>query len=167
MKQLYLYGLLLLSLTSYTQTKSITNPNLLTAKYAGEYSYGKDIEKGIGTIYLYPETKNTILFYIELHRGAPSYNMGSLYGRVKIINNKGIFYTKFDYADNGCKWDFTFTKNSLTIKTFDNEYECGFGNAVFADGTFKKRTNKIKNSFIDLEGTKIYFAKTKPEDYNK
>lgn len=164
MKNIIIFGLLWLSFTSSAQTKN----KILTVKYAGEYSFGTDIEKGrVGTIYIYPETDNTILFYIDLNRGAPSYNMGSLYGRVKITNNIGIFYTKFDYADNGCKWSFTFTQNSLTIKTFDNEYECGFGHAVYADGTFKRKTTKIKNSFKNSEGTEIYFNKTKPEEYYK
>jgi len=168
MKQIILFSLLLFSFTSYTQTKKTSKIKLLSVRYAGVYGLGNDIEKGrIGTICIYPETNDTVLFYIELNRGAPSYNMGSLYGRVKIINDNGTFYNKFDYANDGCKWTFTFAKKSLTIKTIDGQYDCGFGHHVFADGKYKRTTNKIENSFIDLDGTEVYFDKTKPEEYNK
>jgi hypothetical protein len=164
MKKIIIFCLLWLSFTSSAQPKN----EILTVKYAGKYSFGTDIEKGrVGTIYIYPETDNTILFYIDLNRGAPSYNMGSLYGRVKITNNVGIFYTKLDDTNTGCKLSFTFTKDSLKIETFENGFECGFGYAVHADGTFKRKTTKIQNSFKNPEGIEIYFNKTKPEEYNK
>jgi hypothetical protein len=141
---------------------------VLTLNYAGTYSYGTDVEKGgIGTIFIYPETDSTILFYIDLNRGAPSYNMGSLYGRVKIYNGNGTFYTKFDFIDNSCKWTFQFSKDILTIKTVDGQYGCGFGHAVYADGNFKRVSNKTPDYFENGEGTKVYFKTTSPEKYNK
>ena len=168
MKKTLIFGLLFFSIISYGQTKIDRTNKLLTSKYAGTYGYGKDVEKGrIGTIFIYPETDSTILFYIDLNRGAPSYNMGSLYGRVKIINSSGTFYTKFDYSDNGCKWTFLFLRSNLTIKTIDEQDNCGFGGAVFADGIFKRISNKMLDYFEDMEGKKIYFKTTKPEDYYK
>jgi len=168
MKQTLIFGLLFLSLISYGQTKTDATNKLITTKYSGFYSYGTDVEKGrIGTIFIYHETDTTILFYIDLNRGAPSYNMGSLYGRVKITSDTGLFYSKFAYADMGCKWIFHFTKNSLTIKTVDEQDYCGFGHAVFADGEFKRKSNKSEDFFENMEGEKIYFKTTKPEDYYK
>ena len=149
------------------QKKNIQT-TFLTSKYAGSYAYGDNIEKGpIGFITIYAESNNTILFYIELNRGAPSYNAGHLYGRVKITNGIGTFYTKLYYAENGCKFTFSFTKNSLIIKEFDKDNDCGFGGAVYAGGNFKKTSLKNLSYFIDQEGTKVYFQKTKPEDYDK
>ena len=165
MKRTAAISLLLFSVISFGQTK--TN-KFLTSKYTGTYAYGRDIEKErIGTIFIFPETDTTILFYIDLNRGAPSYNMGSLYGRVKIVSNKGTFSTSFDSSNKGCKWTFLFSKNNLTIKTVDEQDYCGFGYAVFADGVFKRTSNRIISSFEDMEGKKIYFTKTKPEDYYK
>ena len=168
MKQTIIFGLLFLSLISYGQSSPDATNKLITTKFSGFYSYGTDVEKGrIGTIFIYSETDTTILFYINLNRGAPSYNMGSLYGRVKITGDSGMFYSKFDYAAKGCKWTFRFTKNSLTIKTVDEEYDCGFGHAVFGDGEFKRKSKKSEDFFEDMEGKKIYFRTTKPEDYYK
>jgi hypothetical protein len=159
MKLTTIFGLLLLSITSSGQTTTMTE------MYAGTYSYGDDVEKGrIGTIFIYPESDSTILFYIDLNRGAPSYNMGSLYGRVIIKNDSGIFYTKFDYAEKGCKWIFKFSKSNLNIKVIEDE--CGFGRAVYADGEFKRVSQKSLDYFEDMEGKKIYFKTTKPEEYN-
>jgi hypothetical protein len=168
MKQIFIFGLLLISFTCFGQSKASKTSKLKTSKFSGFYSYGNDIEKGrIGAIFIYAETDSTILFYIDLNRGAPSYNMGSLYGRVKMKNDSGTFYTKYDYNENGCKWTFNFTKNGLTINTIDNQTDCGFGHAVYADGTFKRQSNKIQEYFEDMEGKKVYFRKTTPEDYYK
>src|SRR5689334_3486965 len=83
---------------------------LRTQKFGGSYSYGKDIEKGrIGWAEIYPETDSTILFYLELNRGAPSYNMGQLYGRLLIKDNAGIYYSIDQHNSIGCKLHFTFS----------------------------------------------------------
>jgi hypothetical protein len=164
MRQLITFGLLLLTLTTFGQKKSET----IKSKYSGVYSYGTDIEKSnVGTITIYHESGDTFLFYIELYRGAPSYNMGSLYGRLQITNDTGTFYSKLNKDDNGCKWTFTFKSDILTIRTVDNLIDCGFGNGVIADGNFKKQPNKSSDNFIDMEGKTIYFKNIKPEDYYK
>jgi hypothetical protein len=164
MRQLITLGFLLLTLMSFGQTKSETTKS----KYGGVYSYGTDDEKSnVGTITIYHEAGDTFLFYIELYHGAPSYNMGSLYGRVKITNDTGTFYSKLDKADKGCKWAFRFQADMLTIKTVDNLIDCGFGNGVIVDGNFKRQPNKSFDNFTDMEGKKVYFKDTKPEDYYK
>lgn len=167
-KQTIIVGLLLLSLIGFGQTKTDINSNFFTTKYSGVYSYGANVGKGrIGTISIYPETDSTILFYIDLNGGEPSYNMGSLYGRVKISNDTGIFYSKYDFSDTGCKRRFNFTKNSLKIETLDDQYDCGFGNGVIGDGEYKRKTYTTKDFFEDMSGNKIYFKTTNPEDYYK
>lgn len=167
MKQTIIFGLLLMPLTSFGQTKVTKTNKWITSKFSGFYSYGKDLEDGVGAISIYAETDSTILFYIDLNRGAPSYNGGSLYGRVKMKKDSGTFYNKFDFAENGCRWTFNFTKNSLTIKTIENQDHCGFGYSVYADGTFKKQSNKMKDYFEDRPDHKVYFRNTTPEEYYK
>jgi hypothetical protein len=167
-KLTFFFGLLWLSFTCCGQTTTVMTSKPLTLKYAGTYCFGTNIEKGsVGTIFIYPEADSTILFYIYINRGAPSYNMGSLYGRLKIVNDTGTFFNKFDFSDNGCKLTFKFSKRSLTIITDDNHYECGFGHAVFADGYFKQISGKILDYFENDEGTRVYFKTTTPEDYYK
>lgn len=153
--RLKLFGILWLSFCGLGLMTNDYSSKLLTSKYAGLYSYGTDIEKGgIGTILIYPETDSTVLFYIDLNRGAPSYNMGSLYGRVKITDGKGTFYAKTDLTDQGCKWSFQFNDNSLVIKTIDDQYECGFGGLVYADGTYNRTSTKTPEYFENGEGIK-------------
>jgi hypothetical protein len=166
MKQLFFVYAIFLSLISCLGTKIMATGETLTSKYAGQYSFGSDLENGsMGSISIYPETDSTILFYIELNQGAPSYNSGTLYGRVAIRNGQGIFYTESQDSDDGCKWNFYFAANDLNISTIDDQYACGFGHAVFVDGIYKKQATKAIDYFKDMEGTKIYFEKTKPEDY--
>jgi hypothetical protein len=53
------------------------------------------------------------------------------------------------------------------VSTIDRQYDCGFGNGVFADGKYKKASSKIPKYFIQGDGEKIYFSKVKPELYNE
>ncbi|MEI6123467.1 MAG: hypothetical protein WCQ95_07535 [Bacteroidota bacterium] len=168
MKQTMIVAIWLASLLGFGQTKPTDTNKPITTKYAGRYSYGNNIDKGrVGVMYVYAETDSSILFYLELNRGAPSYSMGSIYNSVKIKNDTGTFYTKFAYATDGCKWIFRFSKNRLTLATVNSAYDCDFGHGVFADGDFKRTSNIPPDSFIDLEGKTIHFATTKPQEYNK
>lgn len=167
MKQiLLLIGLLFLTLLVSGQTEK--NKPLKTAKYSGVYSFGKNVEKGgVGSITIYSETDTTILFFIDIYRGAPSYNLGQLYSRLTINNGQGVYHSKEDLEEKGCKWHVTINGKTLTIKTLDNCYECGFGNGVYADNEYKQKSRAIPNYFIDGPGHKIYFSKTSPENYSK
>ena len=76
MRHPFIFVFLIFTATIYRQIKPKKTKSLLTEKNAGIYSYG-DLEKTrIGTIFIYPETDNSILFNIDLNRGAPSYNIG-------------------------------------------------------------------------------------------
>lgn len=165
MKYYLLVGQLLIVFQSYGQTRSRILESR-TDHYAGFYDMGGDIKKErIGSILVYPETDSTILFYIDVNRGAPSYNMGALYGRATIKNGNGIFYTKSTDNAKGCKWSLIFIKDRLKISTINNLDNCGFGFAVYADGIYKRKTNKRPEYFENYEGSHIFFKTTKPEDY--
>jgi hypothetical protein len=160
--------LLFISITSFGQTTPAKNRNLLTSKYAGQYEYGHNVEKErIGYLLIFPESDSTVLFYMDLNRGAPSYNMGSLYGRIKIFNDTATFFTKFDSLGKGCEFSFHFTSIKIDIITINGRDDCYFGYGVYADGHFKKKSNKINEYFENAEGRKIYFNKIRPEDYYK
>jgi hypothetical protein len=161
MKLTFLFLLLMVTLLSLGQTNKA---KLRTAKYAGVFSHGKNIEEGsIGSISFYPESDTTVIFYIDLNRGAPSYNMGALCGRIKIINGKGIFKSSRDDVEI-CKWAFQFSKNILVIETLEHKDNCSFGGGVYADATYYRKSKKIPKSFINQEGERIYFDKIKPDD---
>ena len=143
---------------------------LHTLKYAGEYGYGKDTNKGpVGRIIVYPETDNIMLFYLDLNNGAPAYNTGAIYGRVKIAGDTGTFTTNYSlqHKGNGCNLDLRFSKGKLNIKTVPGKDGCGFGQGVAADGEYKRYKNEVPDSFTDRAGKKIYFKNAPPDVYTR
>jgi len=140
--------------------------SLKTAKYAGVYSFGKNVEKGsVGSVTIYPESDTTVLFYIDICRGAPSYNLGQRYNRLKIKSGVAIFFVKEGFDEKGCKWQLTIKNQILTVQTLDGCYECGFGGNVYADNRYVLTDKAIPKYFIDGHKHKIYFSKTSPENY--
>src|SRR5882724_5595679 len=163
MKINLLISLAIISLNTFGQTKK--EIVLSTSKYQGIYSFGKGATNGpVGQIMIYPDTDSTILFYVEISRGAPSYHLGSLYGRFKIKKGESIYYSK-TYGELGCKWKVIIDKNLLTIKTLDNCYDCGFGANLIADNQYIRTKFAKPEYFTNGEGTKIFFSRTSPENY--
>lgn len=140
--------------------------SLLTSKYGGLYGWkSKFTEDRGGVLYVYPETNSTILFYLYLNGGEPTYNMGNLYGRVTITNGTGVFFNK-DYPGSNCKFRLTFLGEKLKIETLESKDECGFGAGLGAEGQYTRESAKIPEYFEGYE-RKVYFKTTKPEQYNK
>lgn len=162
------FNFLLFAITMFSNVNAQVNRKYpKTVIYAGYYSIGTDIKKGrVGSVTVYPETDSTILFYVEANRGAPSYNMGQLYGRLTLVNGKGIFYSNPDNAEKSCKFSCTFQSDHLILETIDNEDNCGFGFDVYVDGRFKRKTKNVPHYFEDETGRKVYFKKTPPENWD-
>lgn len=169
MNYLITFLLFILTVASCQQINNKSNSKkkeskLLTSKYAGFYSFESEEKDGYyRKITIYPESDTTMLFYIDLNRGTPSFNIGSHYGRIVVKGDTAKYFTKYNYSEIGCGWQFIFEKDSLSISTIDNQNECDFGHAVFADGVYYRKSNKIYAYFEDWHGTKVYFRKTKPE----
>lgn len=152
----WIFGLVLLILSCCKTAKIDLN------NHQGIYSYGDDIEKGrVGTVSVYTENKDSAMFYIDVNRGAPSYNMGLLLGKVKLENGYGIYYKKDEYSDGGCKFSLKFKPNELTITTLENQDECGFGHGVYIDGIYKRTSDEQPEFYISGEGDKVYFKSIK------
>lgn len=166
MRKMYfvLAAFLLVSSVGRAQMRKKDTAELETAKYAGKYTYGEGTDFGNGEVLVYPESDSTILFYINIEVGEPSYNMGDLYGRVSIVDGKGVFERKTQYSDDGCKWSMTFTDDKLIIEILDEQYECGFGYGVYADGEYARKNNIIPEYFIDFADKKHYFKKLRVEE---
>ena len=92
-----------------------------TSMYSGSYSFGTNAEKGrVGSLTVYPETDSTILLYFGGNRGAPSYNMGQLYGRLKMTNGKGLYFSSPQGSEKSCQFSCEFQSNQVLIKTLDD-----------------------------------------------
>ena len=134
--------------------------NNATRKYAGIYTFGdtsKDSEERNGTLYLYPETDSTMLFYIFVINGAPSYNSGSIDGRIKIHDLKAVFRKRFSYEQTDCcVLRFEFNENTLTV--IEDEIGCGFGHNVYIGDTFRRTSSKIPEYYTAITNDKVYFS---------
>ncbi|MFT7033674.1 MAG: hypothetical protein ACJA2S_002182 [Cyclobacteriaceae bacterium] len=116
---------------------------------------------GNGWITAYPESDSTALLYIELTRGAPSYNSGSIYTRINLTSSE-IILRRVD-IDLKCEIGLLIKKDLVVLNTLNND--CGFGHGVVSDGTFKKISSKTPQYFTNGEGLKVNFTKTSPEKY--
>lgn len=132
----------------------------------GTYSFGDDVEKGsVGTLLIYPLNSNSALFYIDLCKGPPSFNIGNLFGKMTIKNNIGLYDSNIydDYLN--CFLKFNFNGNQISIQTGEGQYDCGFGNAVSADRTYTLTNKTIPKYFVSPEADTIYFRDMTVEKY--
>ena len=162
------FGLLIISIVVLATVVNSQNKRIAikTAKYAGIYSFGHDVAKeAVGSFTVYPESDSTILFYLDICKGAPSYNLGHLFDRLVIRNDSALFFTKEEWNKNGCKLKLHFDGDTLTIKTGEAFNECPFGGNVTADHTYTRRNKSIPGYFINGEGDTIAFKNMTPDKY--
>lgn len=146
--------------------KTSQKSNSSSISIGGTYSFGEDIEKGhIGTIFIYPLTKDKALFYLDVNRGAPSYNMGLLFGELTIKENIG-FYDSNNDEDLDCAFKFEFTSDQVKVTTKEGHDNCGFGGNVYADFTYKRIDKTLPKYFIEMEGDTVYFKGLTVAKYN-
>ena len=115
-----------------------------------------------GNLLAYPESDSTVVIFIEVTKGAPSYNSGTIYSRVTRTET-AILKLIDEYFD--CELEMKIQYNSIVITT--KKENCGFGHGVSADGTFELTNSEIPEFFENMEGTKIFFSETSPEEYNQ
>lgn len=160
MKLVLILLLMLLSVSGYGQ--AIKN-DFETTKYGGIFQYELGRSGAYGRILIYPESDTTVLFYIDISKGAPSYNMGSLYDRMRIMNDQAIY----ESGTSDCRWTFLFAENRIIVKTLGQSDDCGFGGSIIADGVFERTSKVLPVYFVNGEGEKIFFKTTPPEKYNR
>jgi hypothetical protein len=137
-------------------------PKSTARSFAGTYSFGNNAEKEpVGIVDIYPTSDSTVTLYINATTGPPSFNSGSLYTGLKVINGRAIYYSKQEGDTKGCKWDIALNDSTVVIKTLDGCYECGFGGNVIADNVYKCITHKVPVYFISGEGDTVYYKSLK------
>jgi hypothetical protein len=140
---------------------------LLTASYAGEYNWGDSTRKEAGgTLTVYPESDSTVLLALDVCYGPPAFHLGNLYRRAVVRRGVGrcAFQSKEDLLD--CQLRLTFAAQAVVVDTEKGHGECGFGQAVYADGTYRRTSAAVPQYFRDSSGDKTFFKKTTPEQYN-
>ena len=158
---------------SFDTTDSITTIEqkteiIQTLNIGGTYSFGDNVEKGpVGSLIVYPLTDNSALFFLDICRGAPSYNLGQLFGEMIVKNNVGTYYSKNDDYNINCSLKFEFNSDQLKITTDEGRDKCDFGHAVYADNTYKLIDKSIPKYFVVGEGDTIMFKGLTVEKYAK
>lgn len=151
MKSIYICCLVLVSSIVFGQKED-------TLDYqGGTYSFGKNVEKGaVGSISIYPISSTKALFYLDVCRGAPSYNMGQLFGVMNIEGPNGTYENRLnEWMD--CSLQFVFSKKHVVIDYIEDGYNCGFGHAVYANNTYKLIRKDIPQYYITGSGDTIPF----------
>lgn len=150
------------STTSSSSDKQNVNAS---QSIAGTYNFGEDAEGPNGSLMIYPLSESTALFYIEVSRGAPSYNSGGMLGQMTINKNLGTYDSKIQGDDFDCLFTFEFTSDQVTIKTSEGREDCGFGYGVRADNDYKRIDNSLPKYFLTGEGDTILFQGLTIEKY--
>ena len=105
----------------------------------GTWEWGSP-EKG-GGILLLREGPSGVDFQLELWRGAPTQNMGFLEGRLEVKAGKATFLQR--EGNWVCEIAFVFDGEHVKLRQVQgSDAACGFGHAVYADGTFKRTSRK-------------------------
>jgi len=158
------------SATSGTSPSQITQQQAIEFKSSlnigGTYSYGDNVETGpVGSVIVYPLTDNSALFFLDVCRGAPSYNLGQLFGHMTIKNNIGTYDSQIDGDDFNCILKFKFASRQLEVITESGHGDCGFGGNVYADNEYELIDNSIPTYFIIGQGDTILFKDLIVEKY--
>jgi hypothetical protein len=124
--------------------------------HSGIYSFKIDEEGPSGMITVYPNSDSTYLFYLDVCRGAPSFNLGFKFGEMIMRHDTGFSSTREDEFSD-CDLMFVFTKTDVTVTTADGHDDCGFGYGVYADHTYPRIDTLVPEFFIDGEGDSILF----------
>lgn len=148
--------------------KVLAAPDLpQTARCASTYSVDYPLALGgAADLLIYPESDNSVLYYIYLNRGAPSHNMDEMYGKIEIDGQWGFMHRQLDYVDEPYHWEVVFgTDGTLTISSKYDERGCGLGFDVYADGDYKKVSSETPKNFETYDGRKLYFDKNEQWAY--
>jgi hypothetical protein len=137
-----------------------------TAQYAGEYNWGDaQRQEAGGTLTVYPESDSTVLFYLDVSNGPPAFHLGQLYQRAVVRQGVARCAFKADYDSAGCRLRISFSPKAAVVETEQGYSECGFGNAVSADETYRRTSTATPQQFENGEGKVVKFKSVTPEQY--
>lgn len=140
---------------------------LQTAAYAGEYNWGDTTrQQAGGTLLVYPESDSTVLLALDISNGPPAFHLGQLYRRAVVRQGVGHCAFKEEYDSLGCRLRLAFSPEKVMVETDRGYGECGFGQGVYADETYRRTSSAVPQQFVNGEGTKVSFKTTTPEQYN-
>ncbi len=143
--------------TTANTTETTTTINA-AANIAGTYSFGNDIEKGpVGSVKIFPIANDSVIFFLDVNLGTPSYNSGQLLGKMAINDSIANYQSKAGDNMMNCALSFHFSDGQVVITTDSSHNDCGFGGNVIADNTYKQTDKSVPAYYINATGDTIQF----------
>ena len=136
------YGIALLLLAGSFAPKTSINPT-------GSYKLVSNAKEKDGEIYGYYGTlkmkligQTRVIVDFNISKGYPSYNSGSFLDTLDYRNNTAVYKDAFDTT---CRLTLRVSSKGVTVteKTADYNFGCGFGHGVVANGFFKKVSSAV------------------------
>lgn len=110
--------------------------------WKGLYGFG-DLEQRSGILSMSEIRPGILFFQLDVNRGAPSYNMGYIEGEFTFSNGVASYETT-EYHDL-CRLTFELRDAKMIVSQTGQDFECGFGHAVYADGEYIKKDSEPKD----------------------
>ncbi len=131
--------------------------------YSGAYGYSfppigdspknENAKGASGSLILLKMENNKYRFWLDVTIGWPSYNMGETDGTITFVNDTASFDNSFEDASAPCILKFRIKGDVITIDSKSSSFNCGFGNAVNADGDYTRLKNQpvLNNDWLKKE----------------
>lgn len=118
----------------------------------GTYAFGEGVEIGpVGSLKVFPVDSEKALFFLDVNRGAPSYNMGQRYGAMSLKGDEGT------YEADGCVLRFEFGQGSVKVQQ-EAGTDCGFGANVRADQDYELIDSAVPEFYVKADGDTVKFS---------
>ncbi len=148
----------------------ISNSVAGQVNYSGEYGYSykpqgkapKEFanEGAQGNLGLLKIDENVYRFWLDINKGWPSYNMGEATGTITIKGDSAVYDNSYENAKSKCLLHFYFKKDKVVLTADAVSFDCGFGNGVYADGSYmrKKKQPVLNNAWLKKQNfdTEVY-----------
>ncbi len=122
---------------------------LMEGSITGTYSFELPNMVGSGELEVLDNGDGTIRFALVVVGPPPAHNQGYMEGTAKLTGNTATLTTA-EYGGK-CAIDLSFGEDEVVAKTVSGgSSECGFGNNVMADGTYKRTSDT--NPFPPVAG---------------
>ena len=99
------------------------------SSYTGTYRWKKSVDGSGCTLAVVQTSADRLSFELDCDRGAPSHNIGSAGGSVRLAHDTAV-YRLTEYGL--CELHFHFVPGGVTVLQVGTSVDCGFGHGVFA-----------------------------------
>ena len=106
------------------------------------------------------------LVALDVCYGPPAFHLGNLYRRAVVRRGVGHCAFRSEEYSQDCQLRLAFAAQTVVITTEQGHGECGFGQGVAADETYRRTSAAVPAYFTDATVDKTFFKKTSPEKYN-